>query len=517
MTTRFCPLRTAALLATAVFAPAASAQTHTWTGAVNGLWGNVNNWSPASLPSVNVIFPDVTNQTISLGANRSITSVTFNAPDDYTFLAGFRISPNVFNQNGAGAVIFNSELGLTFNSSLLGTGSGAIHVNGLLAALDVIVNPSGATPFAVHLNGSAIVGATSWDVRRGTLVLNKTGGTPAITPTGIGVFANQTGVIHQNAPHQIPDSAHVGTTGSGVWNMNGHAETIRGLAGTAGQVNLGGSTLTLQGRPTEFMYYGHIAGAGDVVMAGTAADIQHFNRDVGNTYTGTTTINGGILQVNNTSGSATGSGPVVINSGGTLTSFAAGFGHVSGPVTLNTGGFIRGFVTLSGLLTINGGTLAPGTSPGVMNTGDIVFTGGAVQIELGGTTPGNGSNNHDQLVVGGTITLSNTTLSVATFGSFVPAIGNQFRIVDNDGTEPIIGTFAGLPEGAVFQVGTRSLQVSYQGGTGNDVVLTTIAPVPEPGPLVMTGLMGAFALAAWRMRRQENAAGPAAAAATEAA
>ncbi len=35
---------------------------------------------------------------------------------------------------------------------------------------------------------------------------------------------------------------------------------------------------------------------------------------------------------------------------------------------------------------------------------------------------------------------------------YLPAAGSKFTIIDNDGTDPVIGTFAGLPEGATFTV-----------------------------------------------------------------
>jgi hypothetical protein len=54
-------------------------------------------------------------------------------------------------------------------------------------------------------------------------------------------------------------------------------------------------------------------------------------------------------------------------------------------------------------------------------------------------------------------------------------VGESFIIVENDGTDPIVGTFAGLPEGAALMwPGSPGLvaRISYVGGTGNDVVLT---------------------------------------------
>ena len=54
-----------------------------------------------------------------------------------------------------------------------------------------------------------------------------------------------------------------------------------------------------------------------------------------------------------------------------------------------------------------------------------------------------------------------------------------FLLIDNDGTDPVVGTFAGLPEGATFTVAGVPLQISYVAGTGNDVVVTTLAGGPK--------------------------------------
>ena len=54
----------------------------------------------------------------------------------------------------------------------------------------------------------------------------------------------------------------------------------------------------------------------------------------------------------------------------------------------------------------------------------------------------------------------------------MPLPGNSFIIIDNDGTDPIIGTFTGLAEGSTVMFNGVSLQLTYVGGTGNDVVLS---------------------------------------------
>ena len=102
-----------------------------------------------------------------------------------------------------------------------------------------------------------------------------------------------------------------------------------------------------------------------------------------NTYTGATTVNGGILRVD---GAITGS-VVSVSSGGTL----GGNGNI-------------GVVTVAG-----GGTLAPGASAGILNTSNIsLASGAAFAVELGGLNPGAGG--YDRLKANGTVALGGSTL-----------------------------------------------------------------------------------------------------------
>ena len=75
----------------------------------------------------------------------------------------------------------------------------------------------------------------------------------------------------------------------------------------------------------------------------------------------------------------------------------------------------------------------------------------------------------------GAVNLGGSILSVDLSGIFKPTNGVSFLIIDNDGADPIGGTFAGLPEGAVFGGEGLPFQITYTGGSGNDVVLTRVA------------------------------------------
>ena len=53
----------------------------------------------------------------------------------------------------------------------------------------------------------------------------------------------------------------------------------------------------------------------------------------------------------------------------------------------------------------------------------------------------------------------------------------RYTIIDNTSANPVVGTFAGLPEGSVLTIGVNRYWINYQGngpsGGGNDVVLNT--------------------------------------------
>jgi fibronectin-binding autotransporter adhesin len=101
--------------------------------------------------------------------------------------------------------------------------------------------------------------------------------------------------------------------------------------------------------------------------------------------------------------------------------------------------------------------------------------------------------------VQGLVSLSGQ-LEVQFLSGFQPLAGNSFLIVDNLGSDPIDGIFQGLPEGASFLSGGQLWNITYQGGTGNDVMLMA---VPEPSTWALLGITGLGGAAVyWRRRRQ---------------
>ncbi|MCA9140337.1 MAG: hypothetical protein KDB00_26380, partial [Planctomycetales bacterium] len=155
---------------------------------------------------------------------------------------------------------------------------------------------------------------------------------------------------------------------------------------------------------------------------------------------------------------------------------------VPGGVLVEAGGTLGGIGTIDGTVVINGGVLAPGFSPGILHTGSLSFgIASTYQVELAGVTPGVGG--HDQTVVNGTVNLVGATLNLVI--DYAPAIGDQWIVIENDGLDPITGTFAGLDEGDAVLLGDGlEATISYIGGTGNDVVLTVQAADSQPPSLL---------------------------------
>ncbi len=145
-----------------------------------------------------------------------------------------------------------------------------------------------------------------------------------------------------------------------------------------------------------------------------------------------------------------------------------------------SGGLLHGAGTVSGV-TMSGGTLKPGDGIGVLHVeGDLNMNSGAVfEVELNGPIAG---SSYDQLQVNGGVNVTGATLNIVPGYSATP--GTSYLILVNDGADPIIGTFAALPEGTVFAAGGQFFSISYKAGSGgNDIVVTAVNP-----PLGFSGI-----------------------------
>lgn len=164
-----------------------------------------------------------------------------------------------------------------------------------------------------------------------------------------------------------------------------------------------------------------------------------------NTFTGDTTLNSGNLTINGNLAVST----VVVN-GGVL----AGSGSVRS-------------------INANGGQVKPGTGGPPTGTGDTLRVTGNVSLSNSSLSVFFRDVHTTQLDVAGTISISNSDLLI-TIGSSV-SDGANFTFINNDGTDPINGSFKLRPEGSVFVGSPWAFRVTYLGNTGNDLVFSNIS------------------------------------------
>jgi hypothetical protein len=53
-------------------------------------------------------------------------------------------------------------------------------------------------------------------------------------------------------------------------------------------------------------------------------------------------------------------------------------------------------------------------------------------------------------------------------------LGTVLTAINNNAATPIAGTFANVPDGSVITMATNTFQANYEGGDGNDLMLTVV-------------------------------------------
>jgi fibronectin-binding autotransporter adhesin len=220
---------------------------------------------------------------------------------------------------------------------------------------------------------------------------------------------------------------------------------VGALSGVAGSV-LAGGAWNVGGKNTDAIFAGNITGT-SVTKSGTGT----WTLTGTNSYTGTTTVNAGRLNVNGNSSSAKGN--VTVNASGTL----AGTGSLGGNVTIS-------------------GKLAPGSNGiGTLTcTNNVTFnSNGAAVLEINKT-----AGTRDLLDVGNLLTYGGTLLVTNLSGTL--ASGNSFKIFE---ATTYTGSFTSytlpaLPGGLAWDVSALSA-----GGT----ISVVISNAPGPEALVWKG------------------------------
>ena len=318
--------------------------------------------------------------------NRTIAnSLILTSPtDSFTFSANTHLSftGDVTLANGT-----NTISGLTGNAEIKFAGaiggSGSVTYSSPVDYTAFIIGNALGSDVANTYTGLTTVNDRVY------LVLNKGGGGSKAVPGD--VIQNGTGSLDFFLPDQISDTASVTINGPGNLlgsdlyaglQLNNHNETIGSLFGaTTGKVQLGSATLTVGAGNFPGTIANGFSGVGGQLVKNTSGTLVLSGA---NTYTGNTSVSGGILEV---AGSLT--SPVMEVTGGSLIVGKTGGLSATSTVNVASGAGFEYHATTATPLTIGALSLSPGV--GTTIGGSIGSSlDGAKIVVTGSVTPGAG-------------------------------------------------------------------------------------------------------------------------------
>jgi outer membrane autotransporter protein len=450
------------------------AATITFEGASSADSATINNFTTAGGGSI--IFTGT-----STAGNAAITNFTAN---DFITFEG---------TSSAGSATITTDSGSTINFTGASTGSQARFIVNSGGVFDMsALTTAGMTAGSIEGAGTYNLGSKELIVGLNDLSTQVSGviadggasggtggsivkvGTGTLTLLGTNTYSGGTSFI--GGVLAIERDANLGT---GPLSFDGG--TLEALAAGGGITSakavtlnaLGGTFLADAG--TASVLSGLIAGTGSFTKAG----LGELTLTANNSYTGGTTISGGMLQLGNggTTGSIVGNvtdnGTLVFNHGGPKNSFNGVISGTGAVTKLGTDILqLTANNTYSGGTTIQSGVLVAGIPAGssqiasnALGTGNVSLMGGTLrtpsldplQINVGGnyTQGPNGTlalgigglngQDYDHVQVGGNASLSGN-LVVSSLNGFHPVAGNAFEVLHANGTRN--GNFTHLDDSA---------------------------------------------------------------------
>jgi fibronectin-binding autotransporter adhesin len=495
---------TAAFGTALVVHPASAASRNlTWDPSLNGTgsdgsgtWdnGTTADWATGSLPDVtwssanpdNAIFGSAgTAGTVTLNSAVTANNITFNSgvTGNYTIAGG--TANNVLGI-AAGGTITDNTPGVTTISAFLAAAAngGAFTIAGTGSLTFGNIGPTGNSPvITLNTTGTTTFGGatdnygTTAIVNSGTLVLAKTSSSGAHAIGGGFTIAGANAIVQLSGTggDQIYDGDTV-TVNSGTFDFNALNESFAGLAGSGGIVTnnaASGTTSTMTLLNSGSTYGGVIQdGTNGGKMALTVSNGTQVLTGA-NTFSGLTSVTGGVLRANAGSGLSPNSN-VTLN-GGVLesgTNFTQTLGTAAGNVQLIGGA--SGFsangaainVNLSGGAGIQWGTATFSPTTLVLNqttaNNTITFLN---NIDLNAATR-TVNVDANTATISGLISTSSGTAGLTTGGAGTLVLSNAANSY-NGGTTISAGTLSvsSLADGATGPLGNSAGTVALTGGT----------------------------------------------------
>jgi autotransporter-associated beta strand protein len=267
-------------------------------------------------------------------------------------------------------------------------------------------------------------------------------------------------------------------------------------SGTA-TVNSGGNSGTTTVNGSRLDVYGN-TGISTVNTGGT------LNVKSGGSLLGTSTVGGGTLLVDGTAGRViVNSGTATVNVGGAIDSTTVNSGLLSvngsaGDVLVNTGGTLGGSGSVQGL-TLNGGIVAPGNSPGLLTAYELNGSNGTFQFQLG--APTTRGTTYDAINVSTLLTLgASTSWTFETLDNYSFQMNDSYDLFNFESIEAstfdVNTLLAALPN---LDTANSNLKWDANSFTTDGVVNV----IPEPSTLSLL-LGGASVLIGLRIVRRNK-------------
>jgi MYXO-CTERM domain-containing protein len=327
----------------------------------DSLWASNNNWNPTVVPTVgaDILFNNTyvsTSQTIDTGTDRTVRSISFDAPFNYTLnnntltfnsegVAGFS-GIAVTQTHGTAIDTINSNLALTNAINIRNNTTGTLNLTGTIATGGNILTLDGT---GTSTNLSGVISGT------GSLVKNDAG---TDTLSGANTYTGGTtingGTLNANNSAAL-GSATVflagGTLGSSNGSSIGNALSLTGSAGLAG-LTTSGTLNQINGSYTLNLANATQSGAVNLSNTATARTLTV------EVDSGTSTISGAIANGSTSTGgnlTKTGNGTLALSGANTYngtTAITAGTVQLGASNTLASTSSVN--IGASGALDLNG-------------------------------------------------------------------------------------------------------------------------------------------------------------------
>lgn len=371
-----------------------------------------------------------------------------------------------------------------FDSAALGSGPVTVQSNGSNGSItrlqpegvtlsnDITLASTAETEFrgALHASGNS-VSTINGDVTATASVSNggdiaAEGGTDSVlrlmgelnvggSKTGI---SQRIGTVEYGGGASTAYSLNVGGTAR-LAAGNGIGPDVKVALGFSGEANstldLNGFNTTIAGlsRSSNVAVFVTNQGAADATLTISSADNSTFPGSV---------VDGAIHGIG-------------IVKGGSSTLLLTGSNTYSGTTTV-AGGVLGGSGSINSDTTVqSGATLAPGAGIGTLGTRDVTFAAGSTfSAELNSTVP-----SLDLLNAFGDVTIgTGVSLDLADIAGSPAALplGTRLELINYTGGT-LTGTFDGLPEGGEIAAGQNTFSIAYD---DNDFVVLTVVASSDP-------------------------------------